>query len=222
MDNVKVIKLSFVNVFLVKAGEGFILIDTGMPDHFEKLEEELFAIGCLPDKLKIVIITHGDFDHIGNCANLQRKYNVKIAMHEGDIAMTQSHILPKRKIRRPFVMLFLLFEGIKRFFSRKPLVFEKFTPDIFLKDAQDLTEYGLDAKIIYSPGHTKGSICVLTAEGDLFAGDTLINMKKPEKALFIENSCELENSIQKLKKLKVKTIYAGHGEPFLRGDVFKI
>jgi len=50
---------------------------------WETLENKLTTAGCLPGKLKLVIITHGDFDHTGNCAKLQQKYNCKIAMHKG-------------------------------------------------------------------------------------------------------------------------------------------
>ncbi|HNY10509.1 MAG TPA: MBL fold metallo-hydrolase [Candidatus Wallbacteria bacterium] len=221
-EKIKIIKLSFVNAFLVKAGDGFILIDTGLPDQFAKLEEELKAAGCLPDKLKLVIITHGDYDHIGNCAKLQQKYNVKIAICEADSFMTEKLVMLKRKVRKLVIMLFLFIEGIKRFFRRQPLAFDKFKPDIFLTDGQDLRQYGLDAKIIHTPGHTKGSVCILTADGDLFAGDTLVNMMKPAIALFIENSDELKSSLTKLKKMQIKTIYPGHGEPFPRGDIFNI
>lgn len=221
-ENIRAIKLSFVNAFLVQAGDGFILIDTGLPDNFDELEEELKAAGCLPDKLKLVIATHGDFDHIGNCARLQKKYNAKIAIHEADLFMTREHAMPSRTIRKLFAIVFLLFHGIKRFFSGRPAVFEKFTPDMFLTDGQDLMQYGLAARIIHTPGHTSGSISVLTADGDLFAGDTLVNMKKPDIAIFVENFAELKRSIAKLKKLKVGTIYPGHGEPFPRGDVLNI
>ncbi len=67
------IDLGFVNAYLVKAGEGFILIDTGVPQQWARLEAVLLAAGCLPDKLKLVIITHGDIDHTGNGARLQQK-----------------------------------------------------------------------------------------------------------------------------------------------------
>ena len=46
--NYKIIVLDFVNAFLVKLKDGFILIDTGMPQHWERLEAQLTAEGCLP------------------------------------------------------------------------------------------------------------------------------------------------------------------------------
>jgi len=98
---------------------------------------------------------------------------------------------------------------------------EKFQPDIFLQDGQSLQEYGLNAKIIHVPGHTKGSIVILTDEGDLFAGDTLVNTKnkKPETATIIENPIELKASLEKLQTLGAKKVYPGHGQPFLMKDL---
>ena len=82
--NIKIINLDFVNAFLLKVKDGYILIDTGLPYQWGRLEKELISADCLPGSLKLVIITHGDWDHIGNCARLQEKYKVKIAMHSAD------------------------------------------------------------------------------------------------------------------------------------------
>jgi glyoxylase-like metal-dependent hydrolase (beta-lactamase superfamily II) len=61
----------------------------------------------------------------------------------------------------------------------------------------------------------KGNIGILTAEGDLFAGDTFVNRKRPDSAEIIENLQELENSIDLLKKMNIKMVYPGHGRPFM-------
>ena len=209
-DKIKIIELDFVKAFLVKAKDGFVLIDTGMPYHWERLEAELIATGCLPSKLKLVIITHGDRDHIGNCAKLQEKYKAKIAMHEADAFIAEDGVFLKRKVRTLAGRILILLSKLRR----QKITLQKFKPDILLKDGQDLEEYEFRAKIIHLPGHTKGSIGILTEEGDLFAGDTFVNSKKPDIAIFIDNFQELKNSVEKLKKLSIKKIYPGHGKPF--------
>ena len=214
-DKIKIIELDFVNAFLVKAKDGFVLIDTGMPYHWERLEAELIATGCLPSKLKLVIITHGDRDHIGNCAKLQEKYKAKIAMHEADAFIAEDGVFLKRKVRTLAGRILILLSRLRR----QKISLQKFKPDILVKDGQDLEEYGFSAKIIHLPGHTKGSIGILTEEGDLFAGDTLTNSKKPDIAIFVDNFQELKNSIEKLKKLNIKKVYPGHGKIFLFSDL---
>lgn len=217
-ENIKIIKLGFVNAYLIKESDKFFLIDTGLPMKWGELEKQLFHAGCLPDKLKLVIITHGDSDHTGNCGILQEKYKVKIAMHAADRAIIESGFSGKRKVR-PLGMRIMFF--VITFFRlyKFRMGAKEFRPDIYLKDGQDLSEYGLTARIINVPGHTKGSIVVLTDQGDLFVGDTMVNFKKPEWANIVQNEEELKQSMEKLKKYNVKIVYPGHGRPFLMKDI---
>jgi glyoxylase-like metal-dependent hydrolase (beta-lactamase superfamily II) len=92
--------------------------------------------------------------------------------------------------------------------------FRRFEPDILLEDGQELSGYGLAARVIHTPGHTKGSIAVLTTDGQLFPGDTVSNRRKPEGASFIENGQELHDSLMILKGTKARMVYPGHGKPF--------
>jgi hydroxyacylglutathione hydrolase len=209
-EDITIIELTFVNAFLIKAGNRFILIDTGLGEHWQKLESELLSAGSLPDKLNLIIITHGDFDHTGNCAKLQQKYKCKIAMHQADVSMAEEAKRSKRKVRTLKAKIFFLIRRLRR----RKFTFDRFKPDIYLTDGQNLKEYGLNAEIVHIPGHTKGSIGILTDSGDLFAGDIFTNVFKPDLATYIENSHDLKNSFEKLKKMSIKTIYPGHGKPF--------
>jgi glyoxylase-like metal-dependent hydrolase (beta-lactamase superfamily II) len=203
-----VINLGFVNAFLVKTDEGFILIDSGVAQQWERLESELLQTGCLPDHLKLVIITHGDFDHTGNCAELKQKYGAKIAMHRADLEMARHGARTKRHGKGLVSSLLLKLTG------RMGGDFRTFEPDFLFDDGQRLDEYGLAARVLHTPGHTKGSISILTNSGELFCGDTLGNYTKPDSAPFIENDEELHNSIALLKKTNAHIVYSGHGKPF--------
>ena len=93
----------------------------------------------------------------------------------------------------------------------KNSVFDTFKPDIYLQDGQNLAEFGISAKVIHLPGHSKGSIGVLTNEGDLFCGDLIYNFAGFS---YIDNLEDFNISINKLKRLDINTIYPGHGKPF--------
>ena len=93
--------------------------------------------------------------------------------------------------------------------------FERFTPDTFLEDNQDLSELGLEATVIHLPGHSKGSIGILTNGGDFFCGDLLVNIDKPVKNTLIDDQARLSESVERLKTLEIRTVYPGHGKPFL-------
>jgi glyoxylase-like metal-dependent hydrolase (beta-lactamase superfamily II) len=103
----QVIDPGFVNAFLVKTTDGCILIDTGTAKQWTRLESELLKTGCLPADLRLVLITHGDFDHTGNCAVLQRKYGVKVGMHPGDVPMVQTGVTPVHHARGCLAKLLL-------------------------------------------------------------------------------------------------------------------
>jgi hydroxyacylglutathione hydrolase len=212
MENgdIRVIEMTFVNAFLLKATDGFILIDTGLPMHWEKLESELSAAGCLPGNLKLVVLTHGDFDHTGNCIKLREKFKCPIAIHAEDAPMVEKGTRPKRRVRTLSAKIFVFI----RKFSRKKFTPDNFTPDILLQEGATLDEYGSNATVVHIPGHTKGSIGIITSDGDIFAGDTFTNRIKPDIAMYIENSGDLENSLARLKKMNLKTVYCGHGKPF--------
>jgi hydroxyacylglutathione hydrolase len=217
-EALKIIELPNVNAYLVKTKDGFLLIDTGYPNQWNMLESQLKAAGCLPGTLRLVILTHGDFDHSGNCAKLQEVYKVKIAMDKGDADMVEKGMRRNRQIRTlmgRFIMVMSRLKGT----SKK---FVPFKPDLFVTDGQDLKPYGFDAKIVHVPGHTSGSIGILTAKGDLFIGDTVFNISKPEYSIFIENDKELKASFEKLKELKAKMVYPGHGKPFPMEEILKI
>lgn len=63
-----------VNCYLVRAGDGFILIDTGRFSKRRFVEDELEQAGCQPGKLRLIVLTHGDFDHCGNAAYLRTEF----------------------------------------------------------------------------------------------------------------------------------------------------
>jgi len=81
--------LGSVNCYLVESGTGHILIDTGSSNMRSDLERELESAGCKPGNLRLIVLTHGDFDHIGNAAFLKKKFGTKIAMHKDDSGMAE-------------------------------------------------------------------------------------------------------------------------------------
>jgi len=91
MTEIKTIEMDFVNAFLVKAKDGFVLIDTGMPQHWEK-----------------------------------------IAMHQADSLMAKQGVRTKRTIRTLHGKLVMLMARL----HHRNMSFEKFKPDLYLKDGQ--------------------------------------------------------------------------------------
>jgi glyoxylase-like metal-dependent hydrolase (beta-lactamase superfamily II) len=217
-EEIRTIDLGMVNAFLAEAGDGFILVDTGVTQQWTKLEKILLKEGCLPSKIKLVIVTHGDSDHSGNCAALQKKHGIKIAMHRDDSSIVKTGIPCEHQARGVLGKLMLAL--IKS--TNKKTRFDTFEPNIFLNDGQHLVEYGIDARIIHTPGHTRGSLAIITARGNLLVGDTVSNRMRPGLAPFFQDRNEMIASLDKLKKLGAKTVYPGHGKPFGFNELLKI
>jgi glyoxylase-like metal-dependent hydrolase (beta-lactamase superfamily II) len=91
---------------------------------------------------------------------------------------------------------------------------ERFTPDISLTDGQDLSALGVEATVLSLPGHSKGSIGILAAGGNLFCGDLLENTTEPKLNSLMDDPDAATASVAKLRPLSVTTVYPGHGEPF--------
>ena len=202
-----------VNCYLIDTGSGFILIDSGGSNARKTLLQELEKAGCHPGSLKLIILTHGDFDHSGNAAFLRLLYNSKIAMHPADAGMVQhgdmffSRKKPNFLIRK----LVPLLTG----FSKS----DHFDPDVLIDKQYDLSQYGIKAKIIELPGHSKGSIGVLTSEGNFFCGDQFENTKGPRLTALIDDSQAILASAASLMDEKISIVYPGHGKPFIMKDL---
>ena len=91
---------------------------------------------------------------------------------------------------------------------------ERFKPDILIGEGDNLSEYGIDAKILSIPGHSMGSISVLLNNGDLICGDLLENQEGPSLNSIMDDMAAAKASVERLKGLEIKTIYPGHGKPF--------
>lgn len=197
-----------VNCYLVRDDDGFVLLDTGTSAKRSTVEAALASAGCQPGNLKLIAMTHGDFDHCGNAAYLREKFGAKIVMHEDDLGIAErGDFFWNRK--QPNVVVRALFGLIFRLNDA-----DRFTPDAFIREGDHLAAYGFDARVIEIPGHSKGSVGFLTPDSDLFCGDLLANTSKPGLWSIIDDRAAANASVEKLKQFQIGTVYPGHGRQF--------
>ena len=197
-----------VNCYLLTAETGFVLVDTGAASNRKALTSELDAAGCQPGKLNLIVLTHGDYDHTGNAVYLRQRLGAKIAMHPDDAGMLEQGdmFFNRKKPNAVLAALLPIFGGFGKA--------ERGNPDVLLREGDNLAGYGLDARVISIPGHSKGSIGILLASGDLFCGDLLVSTKSPGLNSLIDDMPAAQASLQKLAGMQVGTVYPGHGDPF--------
>jgi len=206
------LKLGQVNCYLLKTSEGFILIDTGGANARHGLDAALEEAGCKPGDLKLIVITHGDFDHIGNAAYLRSIFTAPIAIHPDDAGMAEKGDMFWN--RKTGSLLFRLVARLLFKFGQA----NRFRADIWLGDGDDLSKYGLEATVLSIPGHSSGSVGVLTASGSLFCGDLFDNTQRPALNAIMDELETAHASVTKLSGFTVHTVYPGHGKPFPMED----
>lgn len=202
------LRMGSVNCYLITTDAGCILIDTGISNKRNDLERDLEIAGCTPCKLQLIVITHGDFDHTGNAAYLRAKYGALIGMHPDDLGMIEHGDMFWN--RETGNALLGKVAGLLFGFGKS----KRCKPDLSLNEGDSLMDYGFEARVLSLPGHSKGSIGVLTADGALFCGDLLENSDKPAPGSLVDNREAASASIERIQGLAITTVYPGHGKPF--------
>jgi len=199
---------SSINCYLVKIDDGFIMIDTGPTNKRKIIEKKLEKLGCNRENLKLIILTHGDFDHSGNAAYFRKKFKSSVAMHKDDSGMVENGNMLWNRNKQNFLVkiIFKLFLKLSKS--------DRLKPDLVLDKDFSLVQYGFDAKVLELPGHSKGSIGILTKTGEFFCGDLLENVKNPSTGSIIDSKDLANESIEKLRNLQINSVYPGHGQSF--------
>lgn len=171
---------------------GAALIDTGCDE--EGLLRKLKEKGIGRDSIRLVVNTHCHFDHV-SCNYLFPK--AEVCMHK--IEAESVEVLGREVIRSD----------------------TKVNVDRKLKDGDTLDVSEKESlKVIHTPGHTAGSICLLFGD-KLFSGDTVFPGAVGRTDLPTGNQSDLEKSLKKLAALPFKYVYPGHGPIAEKSDVFE-
>ncbi|KQC07780.1 MAG: hypothetical protein APR62_06005 [Smithella sp. SDB] len=102
-------------------------------------------------RINYIVNTHGHVDHISGNTEMQKETGAKIIVHEDDSIMLT---------HTPAMIL--------RMFGAKASP----PADIMVKDGDIISVGNIDLKVIHTPGHSPGGICLYTP-GYVFTGDTL-------------------------------------------------
>lgn len=197
---------------LLKDEDGLTLIDTGMLGQLEPLRKAISDVGEDISRLKRIILTHQDIDHIGNVhALLDLLPNTALLAHKDDV--------PYMTGERPFVKLTP--ERIKQMdtvFRQQAEDMIRRLPDLrfahILEDGEHLP-YGGGIQIIHTPGHTPGHISLyVPAQKLLLAADELLvvegELVGPAESATPDMPLALK-SLDKLAVLDVEKILCYHG-----------
>ncbi|MFB6826524.1 MBL fold metallo-hydrolase [Streptomyces virginiae] len=199
-----------VNAYLL-LGRRPVLVDAGTPGSGRLIHRRIAAHGVDPADLALIVITHGHIDHFGSAAELHRLTGAPVAGHAAD--------LERFRTGRP-LMPYLPTGPMGRLMSRNSklhVAADPFEPEIVISGETDLSDFGLAGRIMPTPGHTAGSVSVLTDDGDLVAGDLVANSfmglipGKPANPPFHDDPLGNLTSLRAMLDLGPSRLHVGHG-----------
>lgn len=195
--------------------KGTIMVDGGAPRKAREFAESIKKIPVRPEDVRLIVITHGHWDHIASAKEIKELTGGKIAMHYREKEWLEKSLKPMPpgvtawgKILSKMITIYL------------PMVHIPATQvDVVIGDeGLALEEYGIPGRVIWTPGHSSGSVSILLETGDAFVGDMAMNKfplsLRPGLPIFAENNDKLKESWRSLLVRGAKMIYPAHGEPF--------
>jgi hydroxyacylglutathione hydrolase len=208
------ILLGVDHCYIIQA-EGVIMIDGGAPKQGKTFLSAIKTLSISPEEIKLIVLTHGHWDHIGSAKEIKDLTKAKLAMHRKERDCLEKSLKPMP----PGVTVWgTIFVNIMKVFM--PLVHIPATDvDIVLGDGEfPLTEYGIPGKIIYTPGHSMGSVSILLETGDAFVGDLAMAefpmRLSPGLPILAEDMQQVRASWKLLLDAGAERVYPAHGKPF--------
>ncbi len=180
-----------VNTYILKdkASKEVVIIDIG--GDFEDIKSNLDKDGY---KIKYILNTHGHFDHVLGEIEVQQKYpQIPIYIHKDDVV----HL---KRLNEEMGYFGIRYEGT-------PLTIKE-----FIDENTNLTIGDKTIKILYTPGHSKGSLSYYV-DGRVFSGDALFYRSIGRTDFYDGDYDTLINSIKtKILSLPDDTqVFPGHG-----------
>ena len=227
VSRVHAVPLGLSQAYLLESDAGVVLVDAGSPHQERVILRHLQALRQTQDKalgsdngchfLRLIFITHAHLDHYGSAAALRRLTGAPVAIHRADaeaMARGETRLGSARgrgklmQVLLPLVELCLRPEPVK--------------PDLLLEDGDNLGEYGLEARVIHTPGHTLSSSCLIVEKRLGFVGDLLSNTGRPHlQSLYAEDWSLLRQSYVRLQGTELETVYPGHGRRPVSGKTLQ-
>ena len=192
-----------VCMHLVDTGAGLILFDSGFSHNYDALIHSIQTLGYSPADIKILIHSHGHFDHFGGGDRLRETYGTKIYMSAVDTELTRQ--MPQRALME-------LAPG-----RNDQICY----PDITIEDGDVISLGDTQIHCMLSPGHTPGTMSFFFKATDgkrwldvgYFGGVGFLTLYKEylEKYKLDSNMLEIfKDTIQSLKKRQVDIFLGNH------------
>jgi hydroxyacylglutathione hydrolase len=215
---VRSIRLGITNSYLIGTPGRYILVDAGLRGWAAYFFRKLGAAGIQPAHIVLILVTHVHFDHVGSLAVIRDRCRCPVAVHAGEARLLRDARVVLPPGTRPAAA------GLIRLAGRHPRIvqrlyrFDPVAADILVDRELALEDFGVAARALHTPGHTAGSLTVLTRAGDAAVGDLAVNYhpmgRGPVAPPFADSLEAVGRQWRRLLAEGARWIYPAHGRPF--------
>jgi glyoxylase-like metal-dependent hydrolase (beta-lactamase superfamily II) len=202
--------------YLLRRGAQAVLIDTGIAGQGGAIADALAGWGLGREALSHVLLTHWHPDHVGSAAEVGDWPNAQVWAHRLDASIIRGD---------SYGSLPHLTHTEEQFYAQIAGTVPDAAPakvDRELGDDEHLEDLG--ARVLYTPGHTDGSIAFLFEEaGVLFTGD-VATVYEGQVILgpFDKDRPTARHSFRRFADIEVDTVCFGHGQPLVGDETNKL
>jgi hydroxyacylglutathione hydrolase len=203
-----------VNTYLVR-DRGAVLVDPGTARGASAVLRRLRRL-LDPREIRLIIATHGHWDHIGAARRFREATGAPLAIHRDDAQWLREGLIEWPAGVTWWGRVFrAVFKPLMAPFIEVPAL----EPDLIIDDGGlDLEPYGVAGRVVHTPGHSAGSVTVLLEGGEALVGDLAMNgppmTLRPRFGIFAHDAEQVPTSWRKVVELGATTIYPAHGRPF--------
>jgi len=197
----------FTAVYLLEGRRSLGLIDSGfLTSPKELIVPYVRQIKRQPQEIAFIALTHWHGDHVDGSRALKRLYGSRVAIHTDGVRGVEE---PSPESAETYGELYTP-EERESVLRSKPEVPLKV--DVALKEGDVLQLGDRSLRVLYTPGHVKGSICLYEDEGRLlFTGDSVQSWgPNPDGGPFYNDLGAYRASVKRLMELGPKTVFAAH------------
>jgi len=220
--------LAFINVYIVPGDSGILFVDTGWntEETLDTLQKNLAEIGATIKDISRIIVTHIHPDHYGLAGRLKEISGAEIAFHhleEEYIDSRYVHMDPLLEQTARSMIVNGMPPEETTDIRDASLGLEKFViptyPDVALKGGETISFGEYSFRVIWTPGHSSGHICLYEPSKKLLiAGDHILPSITPNVSLHpqaLENPLgKYIDSLKSIRQLDIDLVLPGHEEPF--------